>query len=145
MQVLNNLFKVGWRWKNASIICYILMSLVYLQQENVKKYKKLMKLPNLDEQNHDIFRTTWGNLMTFSGKMCLIIILKVTKKQGLSSSVENKVLKKLQGQSNWSPSPSLFRVNPKNMFHQVRTLVCFSDNDWVHWIHIGHILWMVIG
>ena len=44
MQLLNNLFKVCWRWKNADIICYKLTSLVSLQQGNVKKSEKLMKI-----------------------------------------------------------------------------------------------------
>ena len=34
---------------NADLICYILTSLVYLQQGNVKKSKKLMKIVNIDE------------------------------------------------------------------------------------------------
>ena len=44
MQLWNNLFKVGWKLKIADIIYYMLTSLVYLQQGNVKKSKKLMKL-----------------------------------------------------------------------------------------------------
>ena len=35
--------------------------------------------------------------MKFSGKMCLIIILKVTKNQGLTLSLEDKYFEKLQG------------------------------------------------
>ena len=58
------------------------MSLVYLQKGNVKKSKKLMKLAKIDEENLHIFQTTWGTLLKFSGKMCIIILLKVTKKQG---------------------------------------------------------------
>ena len=41
-----------------------------------------------------------------SGKMCLMIILKVTKKQGFTSSLENTVLEKPHWGSN-----GLFRVN----------------------------------
>ena len=37
MQLLNNLFKVSSRLKNADVIYYRLMSLVFFQQENVKK------------------------------------------------------------------------------------------------------------
>ena len=107
--MLNNLFKVSWRQKNAGIICYMLTSLACLQQENVKKSRKLMKLANIDEENLHIFLATWGTLMKFSEKMCLIIILKVTKKQGFTSSVENTVLKKPQG-GDQIDSPSLFRV-----------------------------------
>ena len=54
----------------------MLTSLVYMQQGNVKKSKKFMKLGNISEENLHIFRKTWGTSMKFSGKMFLIIILK---------------------------------------------------------------------
>ena len=72
--MLNNLFEVGWRWKNVDIICYMLTSLVYLQQGNVKKSKKDA---SIDEENLQIFRTTWGIVLKVSAK------LKVTQKTGL--------------------------------------------------------------
>ena len=40
----------------------------------------------------------------FSGKMQLKIILKVTKNQGFTLSLENTFFEKPQGRSNW-PSP----------------------------------------
>ena len=43
--MLNNLFKVSWKWKNADIIIwYKLTLLVSLYQGNVKKSIKLMKI-----------------------------------------------------------------------------------------------------
>ena len=39
--------------------------------------------------------------MKFSEKMCLKIILKVTKKQGFSLSLEDTVFEKPQSESNW--------------------------------------------
>ena len=39
MQLLNSLFRVGGKWKNADIICYKLTTLVSLQQGNVKNLK----------------------------------------------------------------------------------------------------------
>ena len=45
-----------------------------------------------------IFWTTWGNSMKFSGKMCLKIILKVTKNQGFTLSLEETFFKKPQGE-----------------------------------------------
>ena len=48
-----------------------------------KKFKKLMKIVNIDKENVHSLRTTWGLSMKFSGKMCLMIILKVTKMPGL--------------------------------------------------------------
>ena len=47
MQFLNNLFKVG-RKKKGDIICYMLTSSVSLQQENVKKFEKSMKMANIE-------------------------------------------------------------------------------------------------
>ena len=41
--------------KNADVICYMLTLLAYLQQGNVKKLKKLMKIVNIQEQNFHIF------------------------------------------------------------------------------------------
>ena len=43
-QLLKNLFKAGWKWKNAYTICYMLMLLVSLLQGNVKKSEKLMEI-----------------------------------------------------------------------------------------------------
>ena len=79
-KLLNNLFKVGWSWKNTDTICYILTSLVSLEQRNLKKSKKLMKIVNIEGENLHIIWTTWEISMKFSGKIRLMI-LKVTKKQ----------------------------------------------------------------
>ena len=43
-QLLNNLFKVCWKWKNNDILSYKLTSLVSLQQGNVKNSEKLIKI-----------------------------------------------------------------------------------------------------
>ena len=75
----------------------MLTSLVYLQQENVKKSKKLIKLDNTDEENFHIFQTILGISMKLSGKTCLMIILKVTKKQSFIPPLENTVLEKQHG------------------------------------------------
>ena len=54
-QLLSNLFKVI--LKNADIICYMLTSLIYFLQGNVKKCKKLIKLVDIDEEILHMFRT----------------------------------------------------------------------------------------
>ena len=58
-----------------------------------------MKKVNIDKENHYIFQTTLGMKfsMKFSEKMCVMTILKITKKQGLTFSLENTVLEKPQG------------------------------------------------
>ena len=85
------------------------MSLVYLQQGNVKKSKKLMKLANIDEENLHIFQTTLGISMKFSGKMCLMIILKV-KKAGLYSLSRKYIFKKTTRRQR-TPPPAFSGLN----------------------------------
>ena len=65
-----------------------------------------MKIANIDREIVHIYWTTWGNSMKFSGKMCLKIILKVTKNQGFTFYLEDTFSEKLQGGSNWPPLPS---------------------------------------
>ena len=86
--MLNNLFKVCWKWKNADIFCYKLTSLVSLLQGNVKKNpKKSMKIANIYREILHIFWTIWGIRLKLSGKMWLMIMLKVTKSQCFTLSL----------------------------------------------------------
>ena len=63
-----------------------------------------MKIVNTDKENLLIFQRTWAISMKFSGKMCLMMILKATKKQSFYLYLEKAVLEKPQvGCSNWSP------------------------------------------
>ena len=48
--------------------------------KNLKNRWKLIKIANIDREILHIFWTTWG----VSGKMCLMILLKVTKNQGFT-------------------------------------------------------------
>ena len=57
-----------------------------------KKKKKLMKIVNIDGENLDFFWTTREISMKFSGKMWLMIMLKVTKNQGFTLSLEDTFL-----------------------------------------------------
>ena len=70
-----------------------------------------MKIANIDRENLLIFWTTWGISIKFSGKMWLMIILRVTKKQGLALSLEDTFYEKPQRCSNWTPHPGRVRVN----------------------------------
>ena len=85
----------------------MLTSLVYLQQGNVKKSKKLIKIVNTGEDYLHIFQTTTGIFMKLSRKMCLMIILKVTKNHGFTLSLENAVLQKQQG-GQTDPPPAFY-------------------------------------
>ena len=48
--------------------------------------------------------------MKFSGKMCLKLILKVTKNQGFTLSLEDTFFEKPHGGQTDPPPPSYFRV-----------------------------------
>ena len=41
--------------KINDVICYMLISLVSLQQRNVKKSKNMIKIVNIEEENSHIF------------------------------------------------------------------------------------------
>ena len=65
----------------------------FVTKECQKKSPKMMKIVNIDEENRHIFRTITGILMTFSRKMWLAIILKVTKNRAsLSLSLSRKYI-----------------------------------------------------
>ena len=50
-----------------------------MQQGNVKKNKKLIKMVNIDEENLHILKTTRGISVKLSENMCLMIISKSKK------------------------------------------------------------------
>ena len=83
--------------------------------KNPKNWWKLMKIANIVIEILHNFWTTWINSIKFSGKMCLMIIIKVRKKQGFTLSLEDTFLKNRREGSIWllSPPPappSRFRV-----------------------------------
>ena len=57
-----------------------------------QKIQKMAKIINIDGENFHIFWMTWRILMKFSGKMWRMIILKVTKNQGFTLSLERECL-----------------------------------------------------
>ena len=115
--MLNNLFKVCWKWKNADIFCYKLTSLVSLLQGNVKKNpKKSMKIANIYREILHIFWTIWGIRLEFSGKMWLVITLSHKKPRFHPVFGEIKL-------SNWPPSP--FRVNVFDSFILVKSIYSY--------------------
>ena len=86
--------------------------------KNPKNWGKLMKIANIDREILHNFWTTWRISMKFSGKMCLMIILKVTKNQGFTPSLEEIFLEKLEGRSNWHP-PAVLGLKHKNVCENV--------------------------
>ena len=87
-----------------------------------------MKIANIDREILHNFQTTWGISMKFSGKMCLMIILKVTKNHGFTLCLEDTFFKKPQwgegGEGKLTPSPSPppshFRVKERILAKQER-------------------------
>ena len=57
----------------------------------MSKNSKIDQTVNIGKENIDMS-------MKFSGEMCLMIILKVTKKQDFSLPLQSTVLKKIQGE-----------------------------------------------
>ena len=55
----------------------------------MKNWWKWMKSANIDREILHNFWTTWGVSMNFSAKMWLLIILKVTRKQGFIFYLED--------------------------------------------------------
>ena len=56
------------------------MSLVHLQQLNVKKSLKMMKIVNIDKENLHSLCSTRRTIMIFLGKMCFFDTFKSHKK-----------------------------------------------------------------
>ena len=59
--------------------------------------EKAIKIVNIEGKNYEVFKTICRNAMKFSGKMCLMIILKVTKNQGFSFSLGSTFLENCWG------------------------------------------------
>ena len=71
----------------------------------MKKSEYLVKIVNLEVENLHMFWTNWEISRKFSGKMWLMIILKVAKKQDFTLSLKSTFLEKPQEGSNW-PHPA---------------------------------------
>ena len=61
-----------------------------------RKSENLIKIVNIAKENLHIIQTTCGISINISGKMCLIIILKVIKKQSFTLFLENTFWEKPQ-------------------------------------------------
>ena len=69
-----------------------------------------MNIADIEREILHDFWTTWGISMKFSGKMCLMIILKVTKNQDFTLCLEDTIFEKPQGGGGQIDPPSRFRV-----------------------------------
>ena len=87
---------------------------------------KLMKIANTDTEILHNFWTFLGISMKFSRKILLMIILKVTKNQGFTLSLEDTFFKKPHGVggggSIWPPPQAILRLRKHftaegNIFH----------------------------
>ena len=66
--------------------------LAFLQQGRVEIFEKLAKIAKITEENFYIFNIKI--FITFSRKMSLLIISKVTNNQGLTLSLGNTICEK---------------------------------------------------
>ena len=80
-----------------------------------------MKIANIDREILHDFWTAWGISMKISGKMCLMIILKVTKNEGFTLSLEHTFFEKPQGVSNW-PSPAVLWLTTCFQYYKLEPL-----------------------
>ena len=78
------------------ISCYMLMSSVFFATRKCQKIQTIDE-NSIEEENLHICWTCWGISMKFSGKMSLIIILKLTKNQHSNRSLKSTFLEKPQG------------------------------------------------
>ena len=65
--------------------------------KNPKTWWKSMKVAYIGKEILHIFWMTWGISVKFSGKMWLMIILKVIKNQGFTVSLEDTFFEKPRG------------------------------------------------
>ena len=120
---MNYMLKV----KNADIICYKLRSLVSWWKSD----RKIL---------HN-FWTTWGISMKFSGKMRLMTILKVTKAQGFTLSLEDTFFEKTQTMVICA-FPFLDRKYPFWVnLHQKMKIDSFNGDFIARLIRLGRIPW----
>ena len=88
----------------SSVTCDVISFFV---TNKCQKKWKVDEIANIDGENLHIFWAIWLISLKFSGKMWLMIILKVTKNQGFTLSLESAFLEKPQGKgegSSWPPS-----------------------------------------
>ena len=68
----------------------------FFVKRKCQKSEKSVQIVNIKGENLHIFWTNWVNIMKLSGKTWLMIILRVTKKQGFTLFLEKTFLEKPQ-------------------------------------------------
>ena len=115
LQLLKNIFRVCWKWKNTDIICYKLTSLVSLSQGNVKKSKKLIKIDENSQycqrKSPYLLNDLWNFNDIFRNDVAYDNI-KSHKNQEFTISSADTFLKKPQEGSNCPPAFLGLRIFP---------------------------------
>ena len=106
--------------------------------KNPKTWWKLMTIANIDREILHNFWTTWEILIKFSRKMCLMIILKVTK-PGFHP-LEDTFSEKPQGESNWPPALSRFRVKDieEALYRWSNDTIIIMSNGVFKWVFVSY-------
>ena len=73
-----------------------------------------MKIDYIDREILHIFWITWGISIKFSGNMWLMIVLKVTKKQGFTLTLEDTFFGKPQGGGQIDHPLAILALNKAN-------------------------------
>ena len=123
--MLNNLCKVGWKLKNADIISYMLTPLVSLQQGNVKKSKKLMKIVNIDRENLHIIWTTWEKMWLMTKHWVFLWVVSQSKRRIVTKQVTSQKLETIIP-SYWKQPSSVVIWNSSSL---CMFFYCFCNLD----------------
>ena len=86
--------------------------------KNPQNWWKSTKIANIDRKSLHIFGATWRISMTFSGKIWLMIILKVTKNQDFTLFLEDTFSEKSKKlcQTDLPAFSELIEYNMRNIF-----------------------------
>ena len=84
----------------------------------MSKNSKIDQAVNIGKENIDMS-------MKFSGEMCLMIILKITKKQDFSLPLQSTVLKKIQGEGGGGGQIEFNTVRKKESRSEFTLLTAF--------------------
>ena len=106
----------------------MLTSLVFFVTSKCQKIRKINENSQYWPRKPSYILKDFRNLMKISGKMWLLIISKVSKKQGFTLSLEDTFLEIHRGVVELTPPLSLIKINP-----DIQSLKIISIAAWLCW------------